>query len=178
MMTFNVFLTSLLAATATALPHSARSGGSGTVETRDSNSGGGLQVVNNMGTDLYVWTITDNPGEMKTLSAGGEFSEKWTTNDNGGGVSVKISTSEDRDSVLQFEYTQDKDTLYWDMSSIDLDASSPFVKSGFTVQPSDTSCRTVSCAPGDVDCKDAYQLPDDVNTYSCSLGSEMVLTLG
>ncbi|KAJ5373253.1 hypothetical protein N7517_005259 [Penicillium concentricum] len=178
MMTFNVFLTGLLAATAAALPHSARSGESGTVETRDSNGGGGLQIVNNMGTDLYVWTITDNPGEMKTLSAGGDFSEEWTTNDNGGGVSIKISASEDRDSVLQFEYTQDGDTLFWDMSSIDLDETSAFVKSGFTVQPSDTSCRTVSCAPGDVNCKDAYQLPDDVNTYSCSLSSGFTLTLG
>ena len=176
-MTFNVFLTGLLAATAAALPHSARSGDSGAVETRDSGSGG-LQIVNNMGSDVYLWTTASDPGNMKTLSAGGDYSEDWITNSNGGGISIKISTSESQDSVLQFEYTQDGDTLYWDMSSIDLDETSEFVKSGFTVQPSDSSCKSVSCAAGDANCKDAYQLPDDVNTYSCSLSAGYTLTLG
>ncbi|CAG8890984.1 unnamed protein product [Penicillium egyptiacum] len=176
-MTFTVFLAGLLAATAAALPHSARSGESGAVETRDSGSGG-LQIVNNMGTDVYLWTTSSDAGSMKTLSTGGDYSEDWTTNSNGGGISIKISTSESKDSVLQFEYTQDGDTLFWDMSSIDLDETSDFVKSGFTVEPSDSSCKSVSCAAGDVNCKDAYQLPDDVNTYSCSLSAGFTLTLG
>ncbi|KAJ6123988.1 hypothetical protein N7471_011305 [Penicillium samsonianum] len=179
-MTFNVFLTGLLAATAAALPYSARSGESGesgAIETRGSGSGG-LQIVNNMGKDLYLWTTSSDAGSMKTLSTGGDYSEGWTTNSNGGGISIKISTSETKDSVLQFEYTQDGSTLFWDMSSIDLDATSDFVKSGFTVVPSDSSCKSVSCAAGDANCKDAYQLPDDVNTYSCSLSSGFTLTLG
>ncbi|CAI7652818.1 unnamed protein product [Penicillium crustosum] len=171
-MTFNVFLTGLLAATAAALPHSVRSGESGAVETRDS-SGGSLQIVNNLDTNVYLWTTSSDSGSMKTLSTG-----DWVTNSNGGGISIKMSTSESEDSVLQFEYTQDGDTLYWDMSSIDLDSTSEFVKSGFTVVPSDSSCKTVSCAAGDADCSDAYQLPDDVNTYSCSLDATFTLTLG
>ncbi|CAI7616283.1 unnamed protein product [Penicillium viridicatum] len=169
-MTFNVFLTGLLAATAAALPHSARSGESGAVETRDSDSGS-LQIVNNMDTNVYLWTTSSDAGSMKTLSTGGDYSEKWVTNSNGGGISIKMSTSESEDSVLQFEYTQDGDTLYWDMSSIDLDSTSDVV-------PSDSSCKTVSCSAGDADCKDAYQLPDDVNTYSCSLSAGFTLTLG
>jgi hypothetical protein len=176
-MTFNVFLTGLLAATAAALPHSARSGESGAVEARDSGSGG-LQIVNNMDTDVYLWTTASDPGSMKTLSTGGDYSEDWITNSNGGGISIKISTSESQDSVLQFEYTQDGEKLFWDMSSIDLDETSDFVKSGFTVQPSDSSCKSVSCAAGDANCKDAYQLPDDVNTYSCALSAGFTLTLG
>ncbi|CDM27760.1 hypothetical protein DTO013E5_8799 [Penicillium roqueforti] len=176
-MTFNVFLTGLLAATAAAVPLSARSGESGAVQTRDSG-GGGLQIVNNMGKDLYLWTTSSDAGSMQTISSGGDHSEDWTTNSNGGGISIKLSTSETKDSVLQFEYTQNGDTLFWDMSSIDLDASSDFVKAGFTVVPSDSSCKTVSCAAGDADCKDAYQLPDDVNTYSCSLSADFTLTLG
>lgn len=174
---FNVFLTGLLAAAAAALPHSARSGESGAVETRDSSTGS-LQIVNNMDTDVYLWTTSSDSGSMKTLSTGGDYSEDWVTNSNDGGISIKMSTSESEDSVLQFEYTQDGDTLYWDMSSIDLDSTSEFVKSGFTVLPSDSSCKTVSCAAGDADCKDAYQLPDDVNTYSCSLSAGFTLTLG
>jgi hypothetical protein len=174
---FNVFLTGLLAAAAAALPHSARSGESGAVATRDSSSGS-LQIVNNLDTNVYLWTTSSDAGSMKTLSTGGDYSEDWVTNSNGGGISIKMSTSESEDSVLQFEYTQDGDTLYWDMSSIDLDSTSEFVKSGFTVLPSDSSCKTVSCAAGDADCKDAYQLPDDVNTYSCSLSAGFTLTLG
>ncbi|CAG8155713.1 unnamed protein product [Penicillium salamii] len=177
-MIFNVFLTGLLAATAAALPqpHRARSEGSA-VETRGSD--GGIKIVNNMGSDVYLWTTTSDSGSMKTLSSGGgHYSEDWTTNSNGGGISIKMSTSQDKDSVLQFEYTQHDDTLFWDMSSIDLDSSSEFIKSGFTAEPSDSSCRSSTCAAGDADCSEAYQKPDDVNTYSCSLSSGFTLTLG
>lgn len=177
-MTFNVFLTSLLAATAAALPQPnlARSEGSA-IETR--SSGGGIQIVNNMDADVYLWTTSSDSGSMKTISSGGgDYSEGWTTNSNGGGISIKMSTSEAKDSVLQFEYTQDGDTLFWDMSSIDLDSSSDFIKSGFTAQPSDSSCRSSTCAAGDANCSEAYQKPDDVNTYSCSLSSGFTLTLG
>ncbi|KAJ5542445.1 hypothetical protein N7461_008448 [Penicillium sp. DV-2018c] len=178
-MTFNVFLTGLLAATAAALPQPnvARSGESGDVEARGSGNGG-IQIVNNMGTDVYLWTTSSDPGSMKTLSAGGDYSEDWTTNSNGGGISIKMSTSQNKDSVLQFEYTQDDDKFFWDMSSIDLDETSEFVKSGFTAKPSDSSCRSATCSPGDANCKEAYQNPDDVNTYSCSKDSSFTLTLG
>jgi hypothetical protein len=178
-MTFNVFLTGLLAATAAALPqpHWARSGESGAVEARDSGDGG-IQIVNKLGTDVYLWTTASDPGTMKTLSDGGDYSEGWTTNSNGGGISIKMSTTESQDSVLQFEYTQDGDTFFWDMSSIDLDETSEFIKGGFTAAPSDSSCRSATCAPGDASCAESYQNPDDVNTYSCSKGSSFTLTLG
>lgn len=176
-MIFNTFLTGLLAATATALPHRARSEESGAVKARDSGNGE-IQIVNNLDMDVYLWTTSHEAGEMKTLKAGDEYSEGWVTNPNGGGVSIKMSTSESKDSVLQFEYTQDGDTFYWDMSSIDLHETSEFVKSGFVAKPSDSSCRSASCKPGDVACAESYQEPDDVNTYSCGLGSDFTLTLG
>jgi hypothetical protein len=176
-MTFNVFFAGLLAATAAALPQPiARSEGSA-LETR--GDGGGIQIVNNMDTDVYLWTTSSGSSSMKTLSSGGgDYSEDWDTNSNGGGISIKMSTTQDESSVLQFEYTQNGDTLFWDMSSIDLDSSSDFIKSGFTAQPSDSSCRSSTCAAGDADCSEAYQKPDDVNTYSCSLSSGFTLTLG
>lgn len=178
-MTFNVFLTGLLAATAAALPQPnwARSEESG-VEARDSG-GGGVQIINNMGTNVYLWSTSAQSGSMQTLSSGGgHYSENWDTNSNGGGISIKMSTSQNEGSVLQFEYTQNGDTLFWDMSSIDLDSSSEIIKSGFTATPSDSSCRSSTCAPGDANCSEAYQKPDDVNTYSCSLSSGFTLTLG
>lgn len=165
----NVFITSVLAATAAALPH----------RVRDTSSSGNVQFVNNMGSDVYLWTTSSDSGNMQTLSSGGgTYSENWQTNSNGGGISIKLSTTQTEDSVLQFEYTVDSDTLYWDLSSINLDSSSDFIKSGFSVKPSDSSCQSATCEPGDTNCAESYQHPDDVNTLSCSVDAQYIVTLG
>lgn len=167
----NVFIASVLAATAAALPHRVRDS--------SSSSSGNVQFVNNMGSDIYLWTTSSDSGSMKTLSSsGGTYSEEWQTNSNGGGISIKLSTTQDEDSVLQFEYTVDSDTLYWDLSSINLDSSSDFIKSGFSVKPSDSSCTSATCEAGDTNCADSYQHPDDVNTLSCSVDAQYIVTLG
>lgn len=166
----NALIASILATTAAAgLPHRARA----------SITSGNVQFVNNMGSDIYLWTTSSDPGSMKALtSGGGSYSEEWQTNSNGGGISIKLSTTENEDSVLQFEYTVDSDTLYWDLSSINLDSSSDFIKSGFSVKPSDPSCKAATCEPGDANCADSYQHPDDVNTLSCSVDAQYIVTLG
>ncbi|KAF3401930.1 Antigenic thaumatin-like protein [Penicillium rolfsii] len=173
MMFANVFIASVLAATAAALPHRIRDSSS------NSTSSGNVQFVNNMGSDVYLWTTSNESGDMQTLSSGGgTYSEGWQINPNGGGISIKLSTTQNEDSVLQFEYTVDSDTLYWDLSSINLDSSSEFVKSGFSVKPSDSSCQTATCEPGDANCAESYQHPDDVNTLSCSVDAQYLVTLG
>ncbi|KAJ5086055.1 hypothetical protein N7532_010826 [Penicillium argentinense] len=165
----NVVITSILAAAATALPHRAR----------DSSSSGNVQIVNNLGTDVYLWSTSADSGAMQTIKSGGDsYTENWQTNPNGGGISIKLSTSESLDSVLQFEYTLDSDKLFWDLSSINMDASSEFVQHGFSAIPSDSSCDTATCEAGDSNCADSYQHPDDVNTLSCSTDAQYVLTLG
>ncbi|KAJ5584894.1 uncharacterized protein N7459_004694 [Penicillium hispanicum] len=167
----NVFVSSVLAVTAAALPHAQLA--------RDDSSGSGLQIVNNMDATVYLWTTSSNSGDMQTLdSNGGTHSEDWTTNSDGGGISVKLSTSQNEDSVLQFEYTQDGDTLYWDLSSINLNSESDFIKSGFSASPSDSSCVSASCDAGDSNCSAAYQKPDDTDTNSCSTSAKYTLTLG
>ncbi len=165
----NALIASILATTAAALPHRARA----------SSTSGNVQFVNNMGSDIYLWTTSSDSGSMKTLtSGGGTYSEEWQTNSNGGGISIKLSTTQNEDSVLQFEYTVDSGTLYWDLSSINLDSSSDFIKSGFSVKPSDSSCKAATCEPGDANCADSYQHPDDVNTLSCSVDAQYIVTLG
>ncbi|KAJ5403619.1 Secreted thaumatin-like protein calA [Penicillium cosmopolitanum] len=165
----NVVISSILAAAATALPRRAR----------DSSNSGSVQIVNNFDTDIYVWSTSAESGSMQTInSGGGTYSENWQTNPNGGGISIKMSTSESQDSVLQFEYTLDSDKLFWDLSSINMDSSSEFVKSGFAAIPSDSSCSTATCEPGDSNCAQSYQHPDDVNTLSCSTDAQYTLTLG
>ncbi|KAJ5108332.1 hypothetical protein N7456_005007 [Penicillium angulare] len=179
----NIIVSGLLAATAAAMPapHAARSNPTSTASASSSSStGGGLQIVNNMDSTVYLWTTSDSSGDMQSItSGGGTHSESWETNSNGGGISIKLSTSESEDSVLQFEYTQETDdTLYWDLSSINLDSSSDFIKSGFAVTISDDSCTAASCSAGDSDCLASYQQPDDVDTNSCSTSASYTLTLG
>ncbi|KAJ5084137.1 hypothetical protein NUU61_008716 [Penicillium alfredii] len=158
-----------MVATTTALPASSPT---------SSSSGSGLNIINNLSDDIYLWTVTDTPGDQKTLSKGNSHSETWQTNSNGGGVSIKLSTSDSKDSVLQFEYTQDGDTLYWDLSSINLNKDSSFVTQGFKVTTDDDSCKTAQCDAGDSNCAASYQHPDDVNTNSCRKSAAFTLTLG
>ncbi|PKY04596.1 hypothetical protein P168DRAFT_289514 [Aspergillus campestris IBT 28561] len=177
------------AMTAAALPHvqqrdatpsstsspsaSPSSGGGG-------GGGGGVQIVNNMEQDVNLWTTDDSAGDQQHLSGGGGTHEqKFQTNSNGGGISIKMSTTDGKDSVLQFEYTGDGDQVFYDLSSIDMDPESAFVKSGFSVQPDDSSCEPSTCEPGDANCKETYQKPDDDhNTKACSSGATFVVTLG
>jgi hypothetical protein len=141
-------------------------------------TGSGVSIVNNLADTVYLWVVSDNPGEMKTLASGETFNDQWLTNPNGGGISIKISTDENCDDVLQFEYTQSGDVLFWDLSSINMQKTSAFVKAGFGVSISDASCPTATCAPGDAYCVQSYQLPDDVNTLACGVDAAYTLTLG
>ncbi|KAJ5644493.1 hypothetical protein N7507_010504 [Penicillium longicatenatum] len=181
----NVLVASILAATAAALPRpnnvarDATSTSTSTSASSSSSSSGSVQIVNNLDTDVYIWSTSADSGDMQTISTGGDsYSENWQTNPNGGGISIKMSTSTSEDSVLQFEYTEEGEKLYWDLSSINLDSDSDFVKSGFSVTPSDSSCSSATCQAGDSDCAASYQHPDDTNTNSCSTSAQYVLTLG
>ncbi|KAJ5540306.1 hypothetical protein N7513_008638 [Penicillium frequentans] len=181
----NVLVTSILAVTAAAMPRpnnvarDATSTSTSTSASSTSSSSGSVQIVNNLDTDVYVWSTSSSSGDMQTLSTGGgTYSENWQINPDGGGISIKMSTSTNEDSVLQFEYTEEGETLYWDLSSINLDSDSDFVTSGFSVTPSDSSCSSATCEPGDANCADSYQHPDDTNTLSCSTSAQYVLTLG
>jgi hypothetical protein len=120
---------------------------------------------------------------METLSAGGgSYTESWQANPNGGGVSIKLSTDTDQSDVLQFEYTESGETIYWDMSCIDMDrVDSTFTKYGFNVSPSQVSddCPAVSCAAGDSACAAAYLQPkDDHATHGCPIDTTFTLSLG
>lgn len=116
---------------------------------------------------------------MQTLPAnGGAYTEQWRTNSDGGGISIKMATTTSESSVLQFEYTESEGTLWWDLSSINLDSDSEFISSGFAVTTDDSSCSVASCAAGDKDCADSYQNPDDLDTKSCSSSAAFTMTLG
>ncbi|KAL2815553.1 hypothetical protein BJX63DRAFT_389859 [Aspergillus granulosus] len=174
MMFTKALVAAALATLATALPQP-------TVVRR--GNGGGVTIVNNMDVDVYAWSVTDSVSNMHTLSAGGgSYTETWQTNANGGGVSIKLSTSQDQNDVLQFEYTEAGDTIYWDMSCIDMDrAASTFTQHGFDVEPSQTSvdCPPVTCHAGDTACAEAYlKFNDDHATHGCPIDTTFTLSLG
>ncbi|KAL4958307.1 hypothetical protein BDW69DRAFT_179711 [Aspergillus filifer] len=139
---------------------------------------GGVTIINNMDQDIYVWSVSGTSAPMVTLPAGKAYQETWQTNPNGGGISIKLGCSEDVSDVLQYEYTMVGDMLFWDMSSINLAKDSALVTAGFAVTIDDSSCDTVTCAPGDSNCSESYQYPDDHNTRACSSGAAYTLTLG
>ncbi|KAA8646076.1 hypothetical protein EYZ11_001919 [Aspergillus tanneri] len=179
----------LAAATvSTALPYN-----NSVISRRDSNSSaptttpgggasGGVNILNNMDSTVYAWSVSDRVSNMHTLSAGGgSYTENWQSNSNGGGISIKLSTSPDQSDVLQFEYTQSGDKIFWDMSNIDLGSGSEFTKHGFSVQPSyvDVDCPTVSCAAGDSQCAQVYLQPtDDHATHGCPIDTSFTLKIG
>jgi hypothetical protein len=142
------------------------------------SSSGSVQIVNNLDSTVYLWSTSDTSSAMQTITSGETYSETYQTNSNGGGISIKIATTESQASVLQFEYTKDSDTLYWDLSAIDMDSDSEFITAGFSATPSDSSCTSVTCAAGDGDCSEVYQESDDVATQSCSATAGITFTLG
>jgi hypothetical protein len=156
--------------TTLAIPSTTSSGATAT--------GSGIAIKNNLPTDVYLWVVTETEGEMQTLASGETFTDTWLTNSNGGGISIKMSTTEICDSVLQFEYTQSGEVLFWDLSSINLLKDSAIVAAGFGVTISDESCTTATCAAGDANCIESYQHPDDVNTLACKVDAAYTLTLG
>ncbi|OJJ42616.1 hypothetical protein ASPZODRAFT_20385 [Penicilliopsis zonata CBS 506.65] len=165
--------------TSTSTTSTVSTAASASSSSSSSSSSSGVSIVNNLNSTVYLWSVSSSSSAMHTLSAeGGSYSETWQINSDGGGISIKMATSSSEESVLQFEYTEEGSTLYWDLSCINLDADSAFIASGFSVSISDSSCSTASCAAGDADCADAYQQSDDVDTYSCSSDATYTLTLG
>lgn len=146
-------------------------------------SPGSVLITNNLAHDIYAWSVAKDVGPMQTLPAnGGTYSEKWRTNPNGGGISIKLSTTKDQSDVLQFEYTQATDTIFWDMSCIDMGVNSKFTKFGFSVLPSvgeSSSCPKAICKAGDSSCADAYLIPtDDHATHGCPINTGLSLNIG
>jgi hypothetical protein len=144
--------------------------------------GGGVTIINNLQQEIYAWSVADVVGPMQTInSGGGIYFENWRTNPNGGGISIKISLNQEQQDVLQFEYTESGDTIFWDLSCINMGSSSMFINSGFAVVPSDVTspCPSAICAAGDSACSAAYLQPtDDYATHGCPIGTALNLAIG
>ncbi|KAJ9191442.1 hypothetical protein DTO164E3_8847 [Paecilomyces variotii] len=140
---------------------------------------GGVTILNEVGQTIYLWTTSEQAGDMVTLPNGQSYSENWQTNPDAGGISVKISTTPDLDDVMQFEYTLLTPIIWWDVSLINMEITSLFDKLGFSVTSDNSNCYQVNCPAGDTACNDAYLWPtDDQATHSCDSTTHMTLHLG
>lgn len=134
-------------------------------------------VKNKCNFPVYLWSVANTDGSMHTLDANsGEYSETYRENPNGGGISIKMARSQDyyTTSVAQFEYTLGS-TLWYDLSDIN---GNPFMDYGYTLVPSQQSCRNIVCKAGDILCKAVYNAPDDNEaTAACTNDANTVLVL-
>ncbi|KGO42187.1 hypothetical protein PEX1_046280 [Penicillium expansum] len=179
MFTKTLGFAALFSAMASALPQDMMVRRQGMVR-RD---GGGVTITNNLAQDVYAWSVAGDVGPMQTItSGGGTYSETWRTNPNGGGISIKLALDPNQNDVLQFEYTEAGDTIFWDMSCIDMQAgNNKFTEFGFSVIPSGESstCPTAICKAGDTACSAAYLTPtDDHATHGCPIDTALNLSLG
>ncbi|KAE8370277.1 hypothetical protein BDV27DRAFT_119583 [Aspergillus caelatus] len=197
MMLSNIFLSAVFAMTASALPHqhprgspasiaptttsmtanSSTSASASASPSASASASGSVHIVNNLGSTVYLWSTSDSSSDTQTISSGASYSEAWKT-ESTGGISIKMATTDSENSVLQFEYTADGDTVYWDLSSINLGSDSEFITAGFSATPNDSSCSSASCSAGDTNCAQSYQKPDDTDTNSCSASAGITVTLG
>jgi hypothetical protein len=178
MFTKTLGLAALFSTIASALPQDMMVRRAGMV-TRD---GGGVKITNNLDQPVYAWSVSSDVGSMQTInSGGGVYTEDWRTNPNGGGISIKLALDQQQTDVLQFEYTTAGDTIFWDLSCINMESGNQFTSKGFSVQPSDetSTCPKAVCKAGDSACSAAYLQPtDDHATHGCPINTSLDLAIG
>lgn len=146
---------------------------------RQNITSNGVEIINNVGKTVYLWSVSNTAGPMQTINNGESYAENWQTNPDGGGVSIKLSFTPESTNVLQYEYTYEDPTIWWDLSLINLLEDSEFTTMGFGVTSENPSCESAVCAAGDAACAAAYLFPDDNSaTHSCQSQDLLTFTLG
>ncbi|KAK2788683.1 hypothetical protein FQN52_003714 [Onygenales sp. PD_12] len=137
---------------------------------------GTAKIKNQCKDTVHIWSIADTGKvEKQEIKPGGEYSEEYRNNPNGGGISIKMALTEDDSNVSQFEYTLSEPKVFYDLSNID---GYPFSKYGITLTPSDDECPKVKCDPGVELCNEAYNQPyDDHATHGCPSDSDLTMVL-
>lgn len=163
---------------------SSSSSSSSTPVSSGSTTGGGVTIQNNSPHTLYMW-IFDSPvaPPMETLPAGQSLGHSWRINPDGGGVSIKVSTVPDISNVVQYEYTVSGDTIFWDLSLINMNlleiVGNLLPALGFQVTSPQSSCMSVTCEAGIIQCPGAYLFPaDNRATHGCPVNTNMVFEIG
>jgi hypothetical protein len=121
---------------------------------------GGMTINNTLGSDLFIWPVGAELGPMTRLHPTELFKETWRRRDDGG-FSIKIATVPSLEDILQFEYTWNGSTVFWDLSEINMSNQSDFKSVGFSVTIDSSQCPSMMCLPNDLACHEAFQQSSD-----------------
>lgn len=161
------------------------------------------RIVNRCDYPVNLWSVLKGQGcpasQMVTLKKGESYAENYakaTDTQDGRGVSIKISKTEDckANDITQLEYFLDNRAQtppafqlnYLDVSYVDcLDGDCPSKKEGFYLQAGNSDvraskvttdnswCPILACHDAASCAKMAYILPDDIQTKTCDFESSM-----
>lgn len=153
------------------------------LKEHDSTTGlGNVVIDNNMGITLYLWSVDAKEGPMHAVVPGASYQETYRLRPDGGGISIKVSTSQDiNGDIIQFEYTQAGEKVFWDVSCVNTKAGSPYYDKGIILLPSNTNdCpHAFACFRGDSNCKYVYhKSSDDDAAHGCPIRTSFYLKLG
>ena len=147
---------------------------------------GSASVTNNCAYSIYYASISGTAEGLTEMAPGGSMTESFGTEDVG--TSIKLSLNNTLStSISQFEFTWSGDSIFYDLSNINGDPSSPegypFASGGVTITPSvpsssaDPTCVPVVCPAGTVVCTAAYNAPDDPKTLVCPSTASLSMVL-
>ncbi|KAI9933040.1 hypothetical protein ASPWEDRAFT_42794 [Aspergillus wentii DTO 134E9] len=131
---------------------------------------GNAVVANNCKDPIYLWSVGGSVGPKQTIQPGANFTEAFHHDDASGGISLKVTTTEnglyDGSPQLTYAYTLDGNNVWYDISDVFGD---PFSGSAVVIKPVDEGCGTL-CWPNGVS-------PGGSQVRNCGEKEDIVLTV-
>ena len=151
----------------------------------------GVATVNNWCSfPVYLKSDLDYNPPLQTLETNHTYQEIYRTNDQGAGVSIKMTSNRsianapntsiafDQSTITQFEYTYHPGVgLWYDISNVNGGDPWPFELWGLALNTSDPQCMSVPCPPNKP-CTAGYIKPhDDHAVHQCGTDQSLSVTL-
>ena len=138
---------------------------------------GSVIIQNHCSWSVSLSSVGSSPGPVVDVAAGKSYSEQFHTTSTGAGVSIKIVKDGNplaSSNITQVEYTLVGSEVYYDLSLINGDA---FAGEHNAIVPAMSSCPQVTCAAGEVPCKEAYTKPPQPKTKACASSGNIVYNI-
>ncbi|KAF2098583.1 hypothetical protein NA57DRAFT_56240 [Rhizodiscina lignyota] len=140
---------------------------------------GNAIIYNECDFDVFMWAVSvgEDDGPTKISSNGGKFSQQYKMLSKGG-MSLKLSKTDQCTNITQMEYTLGSTTVWYDISNVNCDGTKcPFHSKGMYME-SGSGCPTVTCPAGNATCGGAYtNFNDDWASKACTPDADTTLYL-
>jgi hypothetical protein len=135
-------------------------------------------VLNSCNQSIWYTSVSNVAPPVAELLPGLIYRETFRIYPGGnGGISIKLGYDQDLTTILQFEYTYVPSSyeVWYDLSNLNGD---PFVDDGFVLEGSSSDCKSITCAPGEEICYDAYTYPTESGVvFVCGSSNTLTLTI-